>query len=112
MGIFTQLFIGVEAIYWSITLILFALSPIIPAAGFYARIFIATAILIGCALYGCFASITVRLFGYGGLGQWLTARAFKWSMWLIMGITFKVEGEEHLKNRPAVLVGNHQTSVQ
>jgi lysophosphatidate acyltransferase len=73
-----------------------------------------------CALYGVFASIALRTAGYGGLSQWTVARAFKWSMWLFTGVTFRVidggkveggrrGGEEALLTRPAVLVGNHQT---
>jgi lysophosphatidate acyltransferase len=73
-----------------------------------------------CALYGVFASVALRMVGYGGLSQWTVARAFKWSMWLFTGVTFRVMesgkmeggrrgGEEALLTRPAVFVGNHQT---
>lgn len=76
--------------------------------------------LVFCALYGVVASIVLRLFGYGGLSQWTVARAFKWTMWLTTGVTFRVVdsgrseggrrgGEEALLTRPAVFVGNHQT---
>jgi len=49
--------------------------------------------------------------GYGGLSQYATARAFKWTMWLTPVIEFVVRGEEHLRTRPAVFIGNHQTYV-
>ena len=52
----------------------------------------------------------LRTVGHGGLSQWTTARAFKWMMWFGVGVSFVVvEGEEHLLERPAVFVGNHQT---
>jgi lysophosphatidate acyltransferase len=73
-----------------------------------------------CASYGVVASLVLRCVGYGGLSQWTVARAFKWTMWLTTGLTFRVidsgrveggrrGGEEALLTRPAVFVGNHQT---
>ena len=77
--------------------------------------------LIICATYGVFASIFLRCIGYGGLSQWTVARAFKWTMWLTTGVTFDVQGsmkreggmngEDALRTRPAVFVGNHQTEL-
>ncbi|PSN60069.1 acyltransferase-domain-containing protein [Corynespora cassiicola Philippines] len=75
-----------------------------------------------CASYGVVASIALRVVGYGGLSQWTVARAFKWTMWLSTGVTFRVNdsgrieggrrgGEEALLTRPAVFVGNHQTEL-
>ncbi|KAF2743368.1 acyltransferase-domain-containing protein [Sporormia fimetaria CBS 119925] len=76
-----------------------------------------------CASYGVVAAIPLRLTGYGGLSQWTVARAFKWTMWLSTGITFRVQewsgrveggrrgGMEALETRPAVFVGNHQTEL-
>lgn len=77
-------------------------------------------ILMGfCALYGTLVAIPLRLIGYGGLIQWSVGRAFKWCMWYGTGVTFRitgsmkkeggVSGEDALKDRPAVFVGNHQT---
>jgi lysophosphatidate acyltransferase len=73
-----------------------------------------------CASYGVVASLALRLVGCGGLSQWTVARAFKWTMWLTTGVSFRVidsgrveggrrGGEEALLTRPAVFVGNHQT---
>jgi len=78
--------------------------------------------MIVCASYGVVASIALRLVGYGGLSQWTVARAFKWTMWLTTGVTFRIiesskeeggrkGGEEALATRPAVFVGNHQTEL-
>jgi lysophosphatidate acyltransferase len=78
-------------------------------------------LLMVCASYGVFASIVLRVLGYGGLSQWTVGRAFKWSMWLTTGVTFRitgsmkreggVTGEDALGTRPVVFVGNHQTEL-
>ena len=66
-----------------------------------------------CAAYGTIASAILSLAGYGGLGQYTTARAFKWCMLLFTGVWFEIEDENDYlgKTRPAVLVGNHQTEL-
>ncbi|KAF2019825.1 1-acylglycerol-3-phosphate O [Aaosphaeria arxii CBS 175.79] len=91
-------------------------------ASFVAFCITATIALCFCASYGVFASIFLRCIGYGGLSQWTVARAFKWTMWIFTGVTFRVTesarveggrrgGEEALKERPAIFVGNHQTEL-
>ncbi|KAF1833608.1 1-acylglycerol-3-phosphate O [Decorospora gaudefroyi] len=83
---------------------------------------LASFMLLGCcALYGTLVALPLRLIGYGGLIQWTVARAFKWCMWLTTGVTFNVtgsmrkegglSGEDALRDRPAVFVGNHQTEL-
>lgn len=66
-----------------------------------------------CATYGTIASACLTLVGYGGLGQWTTARAFKWTMYLLTRVWFDIEDEKDWLSttRPAVLVGNHQTEL-
>lgn len=86
---------------------------------FYAFAVTSFTLLIVCALYGVVASVLLRVVGFGGLSQWTTGRAFKWTMWACTGITFRVtgsmkqsggvSGEEALDMRPVVFVGNHQT---
>jgi lysophosphatidate acyltransferase len=78
-------------------------------------------LLMCCASYGVFASIALRAVGYGGLSQWTTGRAFKWSMWITTGVSFRLTGsmkreggltgEDAMEMRPAVFVGNHQTEL-
>lgn len=97
--------------YVAIVLALYILSSQIPAAGFYGRVLTSFACLIACACYGVVASAGLRLVGYGGLSQWTVARAFKWTMRYTTGVEFVVQGEEHLRVRPAVFIGNHQTCV-
>ena len=66
-----------------------------------------------CATYGTIASAFLNVAGYGGLGQWTTARAFKYTMWYSVGVWFDVEDEKDYlgTTRPAVLMGNHQTEL-
>lgn len=86
---------------------------------YYAFITTAFIVMMSSALYGVFASLGLRAVRYGGLSQWTVARSAKYSMWWITGVTFRVtgsmkqnggvSGEDALKERPVVFVGNHQT---
>lgn len=92
-----------------------------PILEFYGRSLASFLALLLCATYGTIASAILSLAGYGGLGQYTTARAFKWTMLLFTGVWFEIEfeggGEEGgdgdwLKGtRPAVFLGNHQTEL-
>lgn len=103
--------------YTALTLALYALSCIPDPAtsritSYYGRTLAAFGTLILCAVYGMTVSVVLRLAGKGGLSQWSTARAFKWTMKYTSQVEFEiVQGEEHLMTRPAVFVGNHQTYV-
>jgi lysophosphatidate acyltransferase len=98
--------------YLTTTMLLFALSLALPPLAFYVRCLSSYGSLVFCAGYGVFASLFLRLVGYGRVSQWATARSFKWVMRLTTGVQFDiVEGEEHLATRPAVFVGNHQTEL-
>lgn len=102
-------FLVALAAYALLVLALYILSSQVPGAGFYGRVLASFACLIACAWYGVVASAGLRLIGYGGLSQWTVARSFKWTMRYATGVEFVVQGEEHLKTRPAVFIGNHQT---
>jgi hypothetical protein len=89
-------------------------------ASFFAFFLTSMVLMLTAASYGVVASIVLRLVGYGGLSQWTVARFFKWTMWYITGVTFRVTesgkmeggrrgGHDALAMRPAVHVGNHQT---
>ncbi|KAI6817056.1 1-acylglycerol-3-phosphate O [Hortaea werneckii] len=84
-----------------------------PALEFYARALASFTALILCATYGTLASACLNLAGYGGLGQWTTARAFKYCMLLFTGIWFEIDDPQDWlgKTRPAVFVGNHQSEM-
>jgi lysophosphatidate acyltransferase len=85
----------------------------IPALTFYARSLASFLAMFLAAAYGTLASALLSLFGYGGMGQWTTGRAFKWLMLLFTGVWFEIQDpSQHLsKTRPAVFVGNHQTEL-
>jgi lysophosphatidate acyltransferase len=104
----------------AISALLPADSPMSNQAAFYARLITSWAAMIVSTLYGVFASVALRVAGYGGMSQYAAGRLFKWIMWYTCGIMFTVieggrveggrrGGEEALKERPAVFVGNHQT---
>lgn len=85
---------------------------------YYARSVASFTALVLCAIYGTISSACLNVVGYGGLGQWTTARAFKWTMLLYTGVWFEIEdpdrllqGENWERLRPAVLLGNHQTEL-
>ncbi|KAG0647575.1 putative 1-acyl-sn-glycerol-3-phosphate acyltransferase [Hyphodiscus hymeniophilus] len=101
------------AAYIALTLVLFMLSTRIPAAGFFARLLASYIALIIASTYGVIVSTLLRIFGYGRISQWATARCFKYAMWYGTGITFTVEDPNDWLNttRPAVFIGNHQTEL-
>ncbi|KAL8894698.1 MAG: hypothetical protein Q9192_004112 [Flavoplaca navasiana] len=101
--------------YLSLTLLLFTLSPFLPALSFPARCLSAYASLILCAIYGVLISLTLRLLSSHRLAQHLTARAFALTMRYTTGVTFHIDppsSEKYLSDsRPCVIVGNHQSSL-
>ena len=98
--------------YVGLTAALMALSVRIPRAGFYGRLLSSYICLFACAAYGVVVSLVFGLVGRRGASQWAVARAFKLTMGLTTGVVFDVQGKEHLDTRPALFIGNHQTSVQ
>ncbi|KAG9239995.1 hypothetical protein BJ878DRAFT_330513 [Calycina marina] len=99
--------------YLGFTAGLFILSLKIAAAGFFARLLASYICMIACALYGVFVSMFLRIVGYGGISQWATGRAFKYTMRLTTGVQFNIEDPHGYLNstRPAVFIGNHQTEL-
>ncbi|GAA5959171.1 hypothetical protein JCM3765_005094 [Sporobolomyces pararoseus] len=88
------------------------LSRVFSPARYYLRL---TTFLLGLAAnsaWGVIVSIALSLVGKSMNINWVVARSFRMSTAPLCGVTFKVEGQEHLEaNRPAVLVGNHQTML-
>nr|OQO29843.1 hypothetical protein B0A51_02000 [Rachicladosporium sp. CCFEE 5018] len=103
----------------STLLVSFSLAP--PTLSYYPRLLASFTALFLCAIYGTCASGALSLFGHGELGQYTTARAFKWTMLVFTGVWMVVEdpgvgkegyGEKGwLGTRPAVFVGNHQSEL-
>ena len=101
--------------YIGLTLFFYTLSAfsVLPqASSFYARTLTSYGCLIICATYGVFASLFLRLVQNHRISQWTVARSYHYLMWWTTGVRFTiVSGEEHLKTRPMVLIGNHQSSL-
>ncbi|KAL8774296.1 MAG: hypothetical protein Q9209_001047 [Squamulea sp. 1 TL-2023] len=99
--------------YLTLTISLFALSPILPILSFPARCLSAYFSLVICAIYGVLVSLFLRLLGTHRLAQHLTARAFAFLMRYTTGVTFHIiSGEHHLHtSRPCVIIGNHQSEL-
>lgn len=90
---------------------LYLLSAVIPKAAFAARLIaFYLCILTTCAL-ALPATLLLRLAGAGGSSQWAGGRIFKYLTILTMGLSFDVIDPKGIleKERPAVIVGNHQT---
>ncbi|KAF2673636.1 acyltransferase-domain-containing protein [Microthyrium microscopicum] len=78
----------------------------------FARVLAYLAGLAICATFGVTASLVLKPFGYGGLGQYLTAVSFKWLMLPFIQVWMDVDDPHgSLKTRPAVILGNHQTEL-
>ena len=88
------------------------LSRVFSPVRYYLRL---TTFLLGLAAnsaWGVIVSIALSLVGKSMNINWVVARSFRLSTAPLCGVTFKVEGKEHLEEaRPAVLVGNHQTMI-
>ena len=112
--IFTVIF-RMLSIYLGATLTFYTLSFLhinLPHSSFYARILASYGTLLACASYGVITSIILRLLGKQNIAQWVTARAFHYTMYFTTGIRFEiVEGKEYLSTRPAVLIANHQSEL-
>jgi lysophosphatidate acyltransferase len=118
--ILASIFLGFPVAVFFTTQLLYILANLTktPHLDFYARCAASFTALFVCATYGTLASACLNIVGYGGLGQWTTARAFKWSMLLYTGVWMEIEdpegvleGDNWEKLRPAVLLGNHQTEL-
>ncbi|GAA6040881.1 hypothetical protein JCM8097_003166 [Rhodosporidiobolus ruineniae] len=75
-----------------------------------------TTFLLGLAsnsVWGVFVSLAMAAVGRAGDVNYVVARSFWKSTAPLLGVRFRVEGEEHLTARagPVVMVGNHQTMV-
>lgn len=68
--------------------------------------------LIACAFYGIISACVLRALGHPGLASWPCAKSFEFVMSYTCDVRFEiVEGEEHLRERPAVFISNHQSEL-
>lgn len=108
-SIFATFFTG----YAALTMFFYAVSLVVPKAGFVARGLASYISLIFAALYGVFVSIFLTLIGKQGISQWAAGRCFKYSMIMTTGVEFVIEDPNNVlgTTRPAVFIGNHQTEL-
>lgn len=78
---------------------------------YYSKTILAVSVLGGCALYGVLASIALSLVGKRHLAQWTTARVFYHTFSTLLGIRIKLINGERLEGLPAIIVGNHQSTL-
>ncbi|CAI6089690.1 hypothetical protein V2G26_006900 [Clonostachys chloroleuca] len=99
--------------YALVTTSFYLLSYVVPKASFAARVLASYMALMLCAAWGIVSSAALTLAGKQGIAQWVTARAFHYTMLLVTGITFDIEDPKDVLNttRPAVFIGNHQTEL-
>ncbi|GAA5972683.1 hypothetical protein JCM8115_006498 [Rhodotorula mucilaginosa] len=98
-----------------------ALAAVLPAAvmarffspiRYYLRLTTFLVSLGANSFWGVCVSIAMSLVGRGRDINYVVARSFEASTAPLVGVSLRVEGRHHLEeNRPAVLVGNHQTML-
>ncbi|CAG8637381.1 31700_t:CDS:2, partial [Racocetra persica] len=85
-------------------------SRINPTIQFVVRALISLIMIIVFSVYGITTAIILSIIGKRGLINWATARSFAYVAGSVVGISYKVEGEEHmLTGQPAIYVCNHQS---
>lgn len=80
-------------------------------AKYWAKTALALTVLSGCAIYGVLCSVVLSLIGKRHLAQWSTARVFYWCFSKALGIRIRLINGERLENLPAIIVGNHQSTL-
>jgi lysophosphatidate acyltransferase len=82
-------------------------SPV-SALRFWTRAIACYCTLLLCASYGVVSSIILRIIGRATLAQWTVAKAYSGLTNPLIGWEWEIHGKEHLDNRPAVFISNHQ----
>lgn len=82
-----------------------------PFARYYIRLSLYLSTLGLCSIWGAIVSVGMSLIGQRFNANFITARSFYGLVSRVIDMRVEVEGEEHLENRPAVLIGNHQSML-
>jgi lysophosphatidate acyltransferase len=80
-----------------------------PRARYPIRLFLFYSSLGLCAVWGMIVAVGLSLTGHRLDVNWVVARSFYSLTSRLLDIKMDLEGEEHLQNRPAILIGNHQS---
>ncbi|CAG8760845.1 17978_t:CDS:2, partial [Gigaspora rosea] len=87
-------------------------SRINPTIQFFVRALMCFMFIIIFSIYGILTAIFLSLIGKRGLINWVTARSYAYLAGGAVGISYKVEGEEHmLTGKPSIYVCNHQSAA-
>lgn len=87
------------------------MAPFLKSLKFYFKSFVFGTLIVGCALYGVIASVFLRIIGKPEYAQYTVARSFYYSFSTLLGIKIKVKNEHYLKEKPAVVISNHQSAL-
>ncbi|CUM50589.1 uncharacterized protein AC631_03971 [Debaryomyces fabryi] len=87
------------------------MSSIISSIKFYIKSTIFGALISGCAIYGVFASILLRLIGKKEYAQYTVARAFYFTFSTILGVKITIKNEHFLHDVPGIVISNHQSAL-
>ncbi|KAK7696202.1 hypothetical protein QCA50_000855 [Cerrena zonata] len=91
--------------------ILSKLAEALPSARYYIRLGLFLSGLGICSIWGVLCGVGMSLTGQRLNAPYVTARTFYALSKRLLGIRIEIEGEEHLENRPAVIIANHQSML-
>lgn len=91
--------------------LLHRLSQTSPRIRYYIRNILYICSVGFCSTVGFCAAVPLTLLGRRYDVNYIVARTFYATFGRLSGLRIIVEGEEHLKTRPCVLVGNHQSML-
>lgn len=91
--------------------ILMFLSTFVRPIRYYFRLLTFLSGLAVCSSWGVLVSVGMSLLGKSRDINWVVARSFWGLVAPLVGVRFRVEGEENLENGPYIALGNHQTMV-
>ncbi|KAG8720453.1 1-acylglycerol-3-phosphate O-acyltransferase [Ceratobasidium sp. 395] len=92
-------------------LLLRYLSERSPVVKYYVRLGTYLSTLGVLSVWGVFVSLGMTAIGQRFDINWVVARSFYITAGRMMGIDFKVEGEEHMDIPSAIFIGNHQSMI-
>ncbi|KAK9763611.1 1-acylglycerol-3-phosphate O-acyltransferase [Basidiobolus ranarum] len=78
---------------------------------FHVKAVIAIGWMLLLSIYGCIVAVFCAAAGRRAMTNWLVARGYAYCASPFVGVTFEIEGDENLKKGPAIVLCNHQTSL-
>jgi lysophosphatidate acyltransferase len=110
MGLLSSIFKPLA--YLSLPVILLGqVSNASPKNYYYTRVFVYLGTLAGVATASIVTATTLAVLGRPHDVNFYVARMFHALVWRLMKLRVELEGEEHLQNRPAVIMCNHQSMI-